>query len=337
MKALVVGTGSIGRRHISNLLDLGVEVIAFSYRKRSEGIQALDGRVALLERWSDGLSEDLDTVIVANSTEEHIGVALQAARARKAIYIEKPLSVSLSGIAELARVIDTHDLVVESGFMLRSHPNLVWMKKAIHDGFLGELMYLRATIGQWLPDWRPGTDHRLGYGAFREKGGGVIFDLIHELDLVSWLGGNVVDVVAMTRDVPMLEINTEAIAQVCLRLNSGALAQIHLDYVRPSYSRRLEVVGHKGVFSWDHSQGEVSMTLSDGSASVVHRIPSGFDRNSMFLAHMGHFLRRVKSPGLPAISSFQDGVNALRVALACHKSASERQNIRPDEIKEGFH
>lgn len=336
MKALVVGTGSIGRRHISNLLHLGVEVAAYSYRGKSSGVQSLDGRVALLEHWSDGLSGDLDAVVVANSTEQHVEVALRAARMGKAIYIEKPLSVSLAGTDELAQLIDTHHLVVEAGFMLRAHPNLVWIKKSIDDGVLGELMHLRASVGQWLPDWRPGTDHRLGYGAFRQKGGGVIFDLIHELDLVNWLGGRVADVAAMTRKVPMLEIQTEAVAQIGLRLDSGALAQVHLDYVRPGYGRTLEVVGHQGVLSWDYSRGEVSLGLPDGSVRVVHRIPADFDRNSMFLAHMEHFLRRIAAPGIPALSSFQDGMDALRVALACHQSASERRNIHPDEVDRNF-
>jgi predicted dehydrogenase len=336
MKALVVGTGSIGRRHISNLLHLGVEVAAYSYRGKCSPAQNLDGRVTLLDHWSDGLSEDLDAVVVANSTEQHVEVALQAARMGKAIYIEKPLSVSLVGTDELAQLIHTHHLVLEAGFMLRAHPNLIWMKKFIDDGVLGNLMHLRASVGQWLPDWRPGTDHRLGYGAFYERGGGVIFDLIHELDLVGWLGGRVVDVAAMTRRVPMLEIQTEAVAQICLLLDSGVLAQVHLDYVRPGYSRTVEVVGHKGVLSWDYSRGEVSLGLADGSVNVVHRIPSDFDRNSMFLSFMEHFLRRISAPSIPALSSFQDGVAALRVALACHQSARERCNIRPDDVDRNF-
>lgn len=336
MKALVVGTGSIGRRHIFNLLHLGVEVAAYSYRGRSAGVHGLDGRVTLLENWSDGLSEDFDAVIVANSTEQHVETALQAARSGKAMYIEKPLSVSLSGTDELAYQIDIHHLVVETGFMLRAHPNLVWMKKFIDEGALGELMHFRASVGQWLPDWRPGTDHRLGYCAFREKGGGVIFDLIHELDLVNWLGGRVIDVSAMTRMASMLEIKTEAVAQIGLCLDSGALAQVHLDYVRPGYGRTLEVVGIKGVLSWDFARGEVSLGLPDGSSSVVHRTPTHFDWNTIFLAHMKHFLRRIAAPDIPALSSFQDGMDALRVALACHQSASERRNICPDEVDTNF-
>lgn len=333
MKAFVVGTGSIGRRHIANLLHLGAEVSAFSYRGKSPGDPSLDSRVSLVERWSEGISRDCDAVVIANSTEQHMEVAVQAARMGRAMYIEKPLAVSLDGTTELSHQIADKRLVVETGFMLRAHPNLVWMKSAIDGGMLGELMHVRASVGQWLPDWRPGTDHRLAYSAMRDKGGGVIFDLIHELDLVLWLGGRVAEASAMTRHVPMLGIETEAIAQIGLRLDSGVLAQVHLDYVRPGYQRTMEVVGHKGVLSWNYSEGTVTFGSPDGTAKVAHRLAPEFERNTIFLTYMEHFLRRVETPGLGALSSFEDGVEALRIALACHRSASERRNVRPDELE----
>lgn len=336
MRVLVVGTGSIGRRHISNLLDLGVRVAAYSYRGWNSPSRELDGRVERVVHWSDALADNLDAVIIANSTELHLEVALEAANRGKHLFIEKPLSVSLAGTAHLARLIQAKHLVAEAGFMLRTHPNLVWIKEYLSGGMLGELMYLRASVGQWLPDWRPGTDHRSGYGAFREKGGGVIFDLIHELDLMNWLGGRVVDATAMTHYVPLLGIQTESIAQIGLRLDSGALAQVHLDYVRPGYGRSMEIVGHKGVLSWDYSQGTVSLSKPDGMVHVVHRTPPCFERNSMFLTHMVHFLNRISDLTMPALSPFQDSVEALRLALACHRSAAERRNIRPQEIDSNF-
>jgi predicted dehydrogenase len=333
MKAVVVGTGSIGQRHIGNLLHLGAEVSAFSYRGKSPGDLGLDSRVSLVERWFEGISSDCDVVVIANSTEQHMEVALQAARLGRAIYIEKPLAGSLDGTAALSHLIASNRLVVETGFMLRAHPNLVWMKNAIDGGMLGELMHFRASVGQWLPDWRPGTDHRLAYSAVRDKGGGVIFDLIHELDLLHWLGGRVSDISAMTRHIPMLGIETEAIAQIGLRLDSGVLAQVHLDYVRPGYERTMQVVGHKGVLFWNYSEGTVTFGSPDGTAKVVHRLSPEFERNTIFLASMEHFLRRLETPGLRALSSFEDGMEALRIALACHRSASERRNVRPDELK----
>lgn len=333
---LVVGTGSIGNRHISNLVRLGADVFAYSYRAAERSSSVSHPEVRLVKDLKDALQADFDAVVIANRTDLHMDIALEAARAGKNLFIEKPLSVSLAGAEDLLMLVEEHKLIVEAGFMLRCHPNLLWIKQCLAKNALGDLMYLRASVGQWLPDWRPGTDHRRGYGAFRKTGGGVIFDLIHELDLAYWLGGKVVDVNAMTRYVQSLEIETEAIAQISLRLDSGALAQVHVDYVRPGYGRDLEIVGTKGVLYWNYLGGTVSLAKSDGSMDIAHCVPPKFERNNMFENHMSHFLRRLSSPELGPTSPLGDSINVMRIALACHRSAEERRCVRPNEIDRHF-
>lgn len=329
-RVLVVGTGSIGRRHIANLLALGARVWACSQRAAAGGAPpaALSAGAALVADW-EALLPEVDAVVVANRTDQHVPVALKAARAGRALFIEKPLSADLRGVQALQDEVSARALVVEAGFMLRRHPNLLWLREALDQGLVGEVFCARAAMGQWLPDWRPGTDHRQGYGAFRARGGGVIFDLVHVLDLVLWLLGPAADVVAMTRGVAALEIETEAVAQIGLRLADGALAQVHLDYVRPGYGCHFEVVGRTGVLAWDYVAGTVSLERPGAPAAVVHRVPEGFQRNDMFLGHMRCFLERVQ--GLPAapVSPLADAVAVLRTALAAHQSSRERRAVDP--------
>lgn len=339
---LVVGTGSIGRRHIANLLALGAHVLAYSYRAAApagsafaaapagsalaaaplpEGAEQVTDLAAALQR--------VDAVVVANRTDQHIPVALQAARAGRALFVEKPLSADLHGVQQLLDEVSGRALIVEAGYMLRLHHNLQWLRAALAEGLIGEVFCARAAVGQWLPDWRPGTDHRQGYGARRATGGGVIFDLVHELDLIHWLLGPVHDVSAMTRTVPALEIETEAVAQIGLRLASGVIAQVHLDYVRPGYGRHFELVGRQGVLAWDYTAGTVSLERPGAPAQTVHRVPEGFQRNDMFRGHMAHFLARVQGQDLQAASPLSDGVAVLRMALAAHLSSRERRAVDP--------
>lgn len=336
MHVLVVGTGSIGKRHIANLLALGARVSAFSYRAAAgtESSTSVfdDTRVQRAPDLAQALISDVDAVVVANRTDLHLTVALQAARSGKHLFLEKPLAASLAGVADLQREVAQRGLVVEAGFMLRCHPNVRWIQAYLASGALGELFHARAAVGQWLPDWRPGTDHRQGYGAFRAHGGGVVFDLIHELDLMHGLLGPVADVSAMTRVVQSLEIETEAVAQIGLRMDSGVLAQVHLDYVRPGYGRDMEIVGREGVLVWDYPAGTVSLARAGAAPEIVHRVPTGFERNTMFREHMAHFLHRIETPMLPAISSLTDAEAVLRLALAAHQSSAERRHVRPTEI-----
>jgi predicted dehydrogenase len=329
-KVLVVGTGSIGSRHIANLLTLGVDVLTYSYRREPRPEQWFRD-VRAFERLEDAFAAAPDAVVVANRTDQHLDVALRGAREGRALFIEKPLSHSLAGIDELARECDSRALVVESGFMLRLHPNVTWLKSFLDAGELGDLFYCRALAGQHLPDWRPAQDHRASYSASAVCGG-VIFDLAHELDLVAWLFGPVDAVQAMTARVPSLQIQSEAIAQIGLRTAGGLLAQVHMDYVRPVYGRTLEVAGSRGVMTWDYVEGTVSLTTPAGGARVVHRVPASFVRNDLFAAHMRHFLARLTDVSLAPVSSLNDGVAALRTALACRQSAGEGRLVRPADV-----
>jgi len=335
VKALVIGTGSIGQRHISNLLRLGVDVSAFSYRSAAgESIQ-VNPAVKLVADVKSALAS-VDFAVVANRTDQHIDVAIEVAKRGKHLFIEKPLSASLASVGELCDLVKSQGLIVEAGYTLRFHPNLVWLKSFLESGQLGDVYYARAMVGQWLPSWRPGSDYRKSYGAFRSRGGGVIFDLVHELDLVTWLCGPAEEVSAFTQVVPALEIETEGVAQIGMRLSGGVLAQVHLDYVRPTYGRSLEIVGYEGTIAWDYTRGEVSFTKRSGETTVLHRVDSSFERNSMFLSHMEHMVARLRSSDVSARSSLFDSVEVLKIALAAHQSATSRRHVTLADLNENL-
>jgi predicted dehydrogenase len=335
MKILVIGTGSIGRRHMANLQSLGHEVHAYSERLNAGAAHVLPEGVVVVP--SLDITDELgfDAAVIANRTDQHLSSANRALKFCNALYIEKPLSANLSGLENFERLILKRGSVVEMGFMMRYHPNLQWIKTHLQSGQFGEVMHVRASVGQWLPDWRPGTDHRLGFGAFYRHGGGVTMELIHEIDLVNWLLGEAVDVCAMQRPLAQLEIETEAIAEISMRLASGILAQVHLDYVRPGYGRTLEILCSKGVLTWDYSTSRVVVSAINGQQTVVHEA-TDFERNMMFINAMAYFLRRVGQPSLATAASLKEGIQSLRVALASHLSSRERRFIRPSDVSAEF-
>lgn len=331
MKALVIGTGSIGRRHAANLQSLGHDVVVFSERLSRGQSHSLPESLKCVGSWDSLLKMKFDMAVIANRTDQHVASANAALQCCNALYIEKPLGAHLEGLAELGQLCQQRSSVIELGFMMRFHPNLKWIKEFLQGSMLGEVMHLRASVGQWLPDWRPGTDHRQGFGAFYRYGGGVTMELIHEIDIVNWLLGDAVDVCAMQRSLPQLEIETEAISEICMQLSRGLLAQVHLDYVRLGYGRSLEILGTEGVLAWDYSESKVTVTNAKGSVIASHHAPA-FERNTMFLEAMQHFVERVAAPDIPAAASLDDGIRSLRVALASHQSARERRFVRPQDV-----
>lgn len=322
LRALITGAGSAGVRHIENLLLLGVEVSA--YRNRSELSSELSEnyKIKVFKSLEEALEYGHDAVVIANRTDQHISTALLAAEKGLHLYIEKPLSHKLTGVQELQEIVKSKNLIVEIGCMMRFHPNLKLIHRLIEDDAIGVPYFARACVGQYLPDWRPGQDYRQSYSARAGYGGGVLLDLIHELDYLYWMFGRVKEVSAFIDHVSNLEIETEDIAQVLLRFDSGVVAQVEMDYLSPFYRRGCEVVGNRGIVFWDYNKGEVVLKALGESEPKVFTLPSGFERNTMFIEHMRYFLKRIQNGGDPAVS-FEDGINVLKVALAARESSEK--------------
>lgn len=335
MKALVIGSGSIGRRHAINLQSLGHEVVVFSERLSQGLAHDLPPNLTVVRELAGLQQAGFDLAVIANRTDQHLASAIAALQWCNALYIEKPLSAHLAGLSDFAQLCKQKHATVEIGFMMRFHPNLKWIKEFLQADGLGEIFSVNASIGQWLPDWRPGTDHRLGFGAYYQYGGGVTMELIHEIDIVNWLVGKAVDVCALQRTVTQLEIETDAVSEVCMRLANGALARVHLDYVRPGYGRSLEILGSRGVLAWDYVESKVQVVDAKGRISATHHAP-GFERNTLFLDAIQNLIARIQKPELAASASLDVGIQSLRIALASHQSSRERRFIRPQDVSADY-
>src|SRR5262245_11890925 len=253
-RVLVCGAGSIGRRHIANLSALGATVTA--WRKRSDQADALAREFGIIV-YPDLIAAiaDADAVVVATDTDRHMEPALAAARAGKALFIEKPVSHSSEGVDTLLALVRRNNLVVEVGCQLRAHPHLRELHDRIWSGEDGPVYVIRAAVGQRLDAWRPGSDYRRSYSADAARGGGALMDLIHEIDLALWLAGPVVGVKAVTAKLSDLAICADDVACLTLTARSGALAQIEMDMVSPVYRRSLEIVTRDAIYRHDDSTG----------------------------------------------------------------------------------
>src|SRR3954469_18236676 len=187
VRVLISGLGSIGRRHLRNLLRLGVGDILL-HRTRPDPLEEAP-ELPVFTDLARALAERPDVVIVSNPTAHHLRVAVPAAEAGCHLFIEKPLSHSWDGVEELLATIRGRKLIAMMGFDLRFEPGLRRIKGLLAGGAIGRVTAIQAQVGQYLPDWHPGEDYRRGVSARKETGGGVILDLIHELDYVTWLVG----------------------------------------------------------------------------------------------------------------------------------------------------
>ena len=321
MLILVAGCGSIGKRHIRNLQALKVgDIIAYDVQRSRSSQVEQEFSIKTYDDLERALAQHPEVTLVCTPTSLHIPLAVSAARQGCHLFIEKPLSHSVDGVDELIGIITDKSLVALVGCNMRFHPGIALMKELLEKESIGKILGARVEAGQYLPDWHPWEDYRQGYSANRFLGGGVILDVIHEIDYITWFLGDVSRVVCFSGKLSSLEIDTEDIAEVLLWLESGAIAEVHMDYIQRSYGRSCQLIGEEGTILWDFSDRQVKVYSSRTGEWQVFSESLDYDTNQMYIDEMKHFVQCLEGINRP-VQDVKAGKRTLEVALAAKESS----------------
>jgi len=343
----MVGLGGIGQRHTRNLRALlgeTVEIIAFRARRQMHVVtptMSADASRNVEDEYSirvfssldEALTQQPEIAFVCNPSSMHVPVALACVRAGCDIFIEKPLSNSPDGMHELVQAAAQQNRITMVGFQLRFHPCLQKLAETVQSGVLGNLLAVRAVIGEYLPAWHPYEDYRQMYAARADLGGGVVLSQIHELDYLYSLFGLPKRIYALGGHWSELEIDVEDTASTLMECTvSGRALPIHLhqDYLQSPPSRQCEVIGDLGRAAMDLHALTVTVFLRGNTAPEVHSF-AGFERNQLFIDQLSHFLDCVKTRKRPVVD-LNDGLQSLRMALAVKKSMVTHEPVEPASI-----
>jgi len=331
MKILVVGLGSIGKRHIKNLKKINRHLKIAVLREHSQNpklgeISSLVEEVFVTRK--QALKWSPQAVFITNPAPFHIGTAEFFAKKNCHLFIEKPLSVKTAGVDRLLRECRRRRLVLMVGYVLRFLKPLRLMKKAIEEGKIGRVLSVRASAGRYLPEWRPGTDYRFNVSAMKKLGGGVIFELSHELDYVRWLAGEIKEVSAYACQVSGLPIDVEDIAEINLRFKNNALGNVHLDMVDRAAHRFCRVAGTKGTLIWDLNEPQSLRLFSEKKKQWVNLCrANSFHYDDMYRDELKHFLDCIRKKQNPLVDG-NDGKRTVEIILAVKRSAKTGMVVR---------
>ena len=339
MKYLIAGLGSIGRRHMRNLIALGEkDIVLFRTRKATMPDDELAGFPVETDFTEALKKHKPDAVIVGNPTSMHLDIAIPAAEAGCAILLEKPISNSTERLDQLESAVKKSGSKVLVAFQFRFHPGLMRAKQLISDGEIGRIISAHVHFGEYLPAWHPWEDYRQGYAARADMGGGVVLTQCHSLDYLPWLVGKVESAWGFTGKLSDLEVDVEDTAEIGLRFESGALGNLHLDFNQQPPAHRFEIIGTKGTIKWDLSDGATriyrasaeSLSISTGREIKAggeweaYPLPENWERNVMFFEQMKHFVAVVRGEAEPACT-LEDGVRVMKLISAVHESQKTGQ------------
>ncbi len=324
MKFLIAGLGSIGRRHLRNLVELGEEDVLL-YRTHQATLADTDLAVYPVETdLEKALEQKPDAVIISNPTALHLKVAIPCAKAGCALFLEKPLSTDCEGLEELNEILKKTKKPALVGFQFRFHPVFQQIAQWIKEGLIGRVLFSSVYWGEYLPDWHPWEDYRVSYSARKDLGGGVVLTLCHPMDYLRWLLGEINSVSAFVGKISDLELEVEDMAEITMWHANGAVSQIHLDYYTQPKSHTLKIIGSNGTITWDETNNEAKLYMADEKRWLAFKPLATFSRNDMFLAEMRHFLAVIKNHEQP-VCSFSDGVRIQQIIMAAYQSSENGQ------------
>lgn len=286
-RILFVGIGSIGRRHLQNIKKIMPEVEVGALRSNKTILNPNFSKFIDFEYYNleDAKKFNPDIVFVTNPTFLHMEISLEFVNKVAGIFIEKPVSDSIEKVHKLME--KNTNTIIHVACPLRFHPAIEFIKNNLKS--FSEILNINIVSGSYLPNWRPGQDYKELYCSKNEMGGGVSLDMLHEIDYMRWIFGDIKEGYFGSSKVSELDIETEDVSYGIWKLKNGALCEIHLDYFRKVSERYLKIVTNDNV---------IFTNLMDSSIKIednkkFQKLNFEFERNDMYLDELKYFLECV--------------------------------------------
>lgn len=302
MKVLIIGLGSIAKKHIKAIRKFRPNSEIWALRSHENAAKIKN--IYNIFSWQE-VPDDLDFILISNPTSEHFQTINKALKYRVPLFIEKPPLMSLEGAEKLLELVKKEKIRTYTAFNFRFHPVLIWLKDILKEK---NVLEVQAYCGSYLPDWRPGQDYRNNYSAKKKMGGGVHLDLIHEMDYICWIFASPLQVSGYQRKVSPLEIDSVDYAHYYLFYNQMSCT-ITLNYFRRDPKRQIEIVMENESWVVDLLANKV--TNSKGEVIFQSNEPV----SATYSSQMRYFIETLES-GQGFNNDLTESVQTLQYALA---------------------
>lgn len=323
-RVLIIGYGSIGKRHLRLARQFfpNANIRILRHQATNDVPDLANGCMASID---EAIAFAPQIAVIANPAPYHLNVAQALAQIGVHLLIEKPLSDSTDGVAQLLQTSQEQGIVLLTGYNLRYLPSIQRFRAYLLEGLIGKVLSVRCEIGQYLPTWRPDVDYRQGVSAQSALGGGVLLELSHEIDYLRWLFGEVDWVRATLSHQSDLELDVEDTAHLILGFfpvedNRQLIGSLTLDFIRQDTTRLCTAIGSNGSLRLNGITGQVSIYPSNGNG-WVELFKHQHHRDESYIAEWQNFITSVTGQASPLITG-EDGLKVLHIIEAARRSAA---------------
>lgn len=323
----VIGCGSIGKRHINNLLILKKKlsikkILIYDPSKNNIKQFQLNDKIEICKNKKDLLIKS-NAVIVSTPNHLHSIDTLNAIKNNCHVLVEKPFSHKIKLVDQILKTVKKKNLVLMTGYMLRYYKPFIEAKKIIDKKLLGKIYFAQINCGIFLPNWRPHLDYRKNYGAKRSQGGGVVLDLVHEINYAKWFFGKFKKISSYISKLSNLEIDTEDFASINYITKDNIYVSLTLDYLNQAYNRNFKIIGEKATLKWDFLDHKLEIYDINKKKwkTIIHL--KKFDFNQTYLNELSNFILSCKNKDKPKIL-MNEGKEDLEFIIAAFKSSKNK-------------
>lgn len=323
---LIIGSGSIGKRHARNLAGLGCRVSCMDPRedRRNE----LAGEVKLVagfESYKEALQgAAYDGVVIGSPPHVHVEQTIAALDAGIPVLLEKPVSPGLEAAKKLAEAASKASAPLLMGYTWRWWPPLEGVRKLLAEEAVGAIRHVQFHMSAHLADWHPWEPYQEFFMSQRELGGGALLDESHWIDLMLWLFGKPDLVSGRIEKISDLEIDSDDNVDLLFVYENGPRVTMHLDLYGRPHEKFIRFAGAEGTILWsaDPNETRIGHTWKQDWKSETHDC----ERNDMFVAVAREFMDVIG--GAPVKTcTIADGVNVLEIIEAARAASSEGRSV----------
>ena len=328
---LIVGAGSVGKRHARNLIAEGCKVAFVDPRedRRSELAGAnVTGSYGDVETALK--TGQFDGAVIASPPSFHIAQSQTLLSAGLPLFLEKPVCPTLAEARKLEAALKQSGKPLVLGYTWRWWPPFTEVWRHLNARTIGDLRYVKFTLSAHLADWHPYERYQDFFMASATLGGGALLDESHWIDLLLWFFGEPDHITARIEKISSLEIDTDDNVDMLISYASGLRVGMHLDLYGRPHEKHIQFSGENGTMRWSEAPNEVAVWSTESNAWTQTKFEH--ERNDMFVGAIREYLSVLSGKAVKPTCQLSDGITVLRIIEAARRSSDEGRRVALAEI-----
>jgi len=318
-KILIIGFGSIARKlfdYLKKNPNYEIGILRTFYKKKIKGCK-------YFFNIDDAVRFDAKHVFICSSADLHNNYFKYFNNKKNFLFIEKPLVFKANEIADYKKY--KNNILV--GYFLRFHPAIIFLKKYINKN-IKKIRMVNFEVGYDVKKWRPSRKMETTVSVNKNRGGGALLELSHEIDLALWFLGDPDEIYCDKQKLRKINSNVEDTSKIILNYNKNkTLCSINLDFIQTKYSRSIKIILDNKIIFFDYLKNQI--LIQNNKKNIIMNFKKNLD--DIYYRQINFFLNKFKKnekTNLEAYANISSSIKLAKLIFLLFKSSKLKKKIK---------